>query len=92
LKKILKYCILQYMPCLIRRSDGTVAYISKTNECLIGKRTPRVRKKRSVSQKEKIIVNNLIIEINRIINQDDLNVLQKQFYYRKVVILQKRIR
>ena len=79
------------MPCLIKRDNGTLAYISKMNECLIG-RTPRKRTKRKVSQKEKIIVNNLILEINRIINQKELNTLQKQYYYRKIDILKKRIR
>ena len=79
------------MPCLIKRNDGTLAYISKINECLIG-RTPRTRSKRKVSQKETMVVNNLILEINRIINQKDLNTLQKQFYYRKVDTLKKRIR
>uniref|UniRef100_A0A6C0C6U5 Uncharacterized protein n=1 Tax=viral metagenome TaxID=1070528 RepID=A0A6C0C6U5_9ZZZZ len=79
------------MPCLIKRDDGTLAYISKINECLIG-RTPRSRPNKKVSQKEKMIVNNLILEINRIINKKELNTLQKQFYYRKINILKKRIK
>ena len=79
------------MPCLIKRNDGILAYISKINECLIG-RTHRTRPKRKVSQKEKMVVNNLILEINRIINEKDLNTLQKQFYYRNVDTLKKRIR
>tara|TARA_B100000941_G_C28346800_1_gene469697 strand:- start:14 stop:178 length:165 start_codon:yes stop_codon:yes gene_type:complete len=32
------------MPCLIRRNDGTIAYLSKENEKMLG-RTPRPKPK-----------------------------------------------
>ena len=32
------------MPCLIRRDDGTIAYLSKDNEKMLG-RTPRPKPK-----------------------------------------------
>ena len=69
------------MPCLIRRGNGTIAYISKCNEQLIGNTTPRPKKvskrvvKRKISDKEVMIINNLILEINRIINEKDMNPL-----------------
>lgn len=85
------------MPCLIRRDDGTIAYISKCNERLIGNITPRPKKlskrvvKRKISDKEVMVINNLILEINRIINEKDMNPLMKQFYYRKISSLRNRL-
>lgn len=84
------------MPCLIRRDDETIAYISKTNECLIG-RTPRpkkkvVRPKKKISEKEEKIINNLILEIYRIIDEEEINTLRKQFYYRKISSLVQRLK
>ena len=85
------------MPCLIRREDDTLAYISKCNERLIGNTTPRPKKvskrvvKRKISDKEVMIINNLILEINRIINEKEMNPLMKQFYYRKISSLRNRL-
>ena len=81
------------MPCLIRREDDTIAYISKCNERLIGNTTPRPKKvsKRKISDKEVMIINNLILEINRIINDKEMNPLMKQFYYKMVKWLREHL-
>ncbi len=85
------------MPCLIRRDDDTLAYISKCNEWLIGNTTPRPKKmsknvvKRKISNKEEMIINNLILEINRIINEKEMNPLMKQYYYRKISSFRNRL-
>jgi len=85
------YYTYNIMPCLIRRTDNTLAYLSKTNECMLGKRTPRPKPKRQISRKEKMIVNNLIEELMIIINLPETNSLRRQSYYREIDKLKTRI-
>jgi len=52
------------MPCLIRRDDNTIAYISKDNEKMLG-RTPRPKKskqevKKPISKSDLDFIINLI--------------------------------
>jgi hypothetical protein len=73
------------MPCLVKRSDNTVAYISKSNSVhlITHEHTPRPKPvpKPKLSEKNAADIQEIYDKIN---NNSNLTELQKQHLHRKI--------
>jgi hypothetical protein len=73
------------MPCLVKRSDNTVAYISKSNSVHLRthEHTPRPKpvSKPKLSEKSATDIQEIYDKIN---NNKNITELQKQYLHRKI--------
>ena len=73
------------MPCLVKRSDNTVAYISKSNSVHLRthEHTPRPKPvpKPKLSEKSAADIQKIYDKIN---NNKNITELQKQYFHRKI--------
>ena len=73
------------MPCLVKRSDNTVAYISKSNSVHLRthEHTPRPKPvpKPKLSEKNAADIQEIYDKIN---NNKNITDLQKQYLHRKI--------
>ena len=73
------------MPCLVKRSDNTVAYISKSNSVHLRthEHTPRPKPvpKPKLSDKSAADIQEIYDKIN---NNKNITELQKQYFHRKI--------
>ena len=71
------------MPCLVKRSDNTVAYISKSNSVHLRthEHTPRPKPVPKLSEKSAADIQEIYDKIN---NNKNITDLQKQYLHRKI--------